>query len=56
MIDITAAREAYNMPKVSNAGLVPGELNPADKLAKHETCKALNNFMQTEIESATLSQ
>ena len=45
MIEVTAAREAYNRHEISNVGLVPGEVNPADGLTKPGYCKALQDLI-----------
>ncbi|CDF33317.1 unnamed protein product [Chondrus crispus] len=47
MIDIAAAREAYNENEISNVGLVRSEHNVADGLTKPKYCKALESLLRT---------
>lgn len=47
MIDVTAARQAYNRHEISNVGLVQSEHNIADGLTKPGQCAALSTMMQT---------
>lgn len=47
MIDVAAAREAYNRHEISNVGLVQSEHNIADGLTKPGQCAALSAMMKT---------
>ena len=45
MVELLAARQAYNRHEISNVGLVAGESNPADRLTKPGICKHLNELI-----------
>ena len=45
MVEIMAAREAYNRHEISNVGLVSGDSNPADGLTKPEICTQLDDIL-----------
>ena len=45
MIEIMAAREAYNRYEISNLGLVSGKSNPADGLTKSGVSIQFNNLL-----------
>ncbi len=47
MIDVAAAREAYNRHEISNVGLVQSEHNIADGLTKPGQCAAMSAMMKT---------
>eukprot|EP00171_Calliarthron_tuberculosum_P003375 IDg3375t1 len=47
MIDIRAAREAYNERDISNIALIESEHNPADALTKIKSNKALSKLLDT---------
>ena len=55
MIDIAAAREAYNANEISNVCLVRAEHNPADGLTKVKFCKALDAILRTGMDKNTFS-
>jgi len=56
MVEITAAREAYNRHEISTVGLVPGEVNPADGLTKSGICKPLDDLLAYSMDTTTVSQ
>ena len=56
MIDVAAAREAYNRHDISNVGLVVSEHNIADGLTKLGNCKAPNRVMQTGYDKNPVQQ
>ncbi len=43
MIEFMATREAYNRNEISNGGMVPEILNPADQLNNPTKCKSKHN-------------
>jgi len=47
MIDVAAAREAYNSNEMSNVGLVNSMHNVADGLTKPRLCSALDAVLRT---------
>lgn len=56
MIDVAAAREAYNNFEISNVGLVAGIDNPADGLTKPKLCKPLYELLRTGIDATPVAQ
>ena len=56
IIDIVAAREAYNRQEISNVGLVLSEHNIADGLTKIKPNKALDQLLKTGIDSNPVQQ
>ena len=56
MIEVTAAREAYNRHEISNVGLVPGDGNPADGLTKPSSCQALHEIMKNGVDDTKVTQ
>eukprot|EP00170_Pyropia_yezoensis_P000148 contig_1145_g149 len=50
MVDIAAAREAYNRRDISNVGLIASGDNPADPLTKPRGCPALDAILQTGVD------
>jgi hypothetical protein len=47
MVDIAAAREAYNERTMTNIGLIRSEYNPADGLTKTAPNDALLNLLKS---------
>lgn len=47
MIDVNAAREAYQKLEISDIGHVDDPDNPADGLTKAKQCNGLNTVLQT---------
>ena len=56
MVEIMAAREAYNRYEISNVGLVPGNSNPAAGLTKPKICVQLNEYLHRGVDSTKVSQ
>lgn len=56
MIDIAAARQAYELEEISNIGLVRSEHNIADGLTKPKFCKALGNLLKTGMDLNPVEQ
>ena len=56
MVEIMAAREAYNRYEISNVGLVPGDSNPADRLTKPKIFVQLNELLHQGVDSTKVSQ
>eukprot|EP00170_Pyropia_yezoensis_P002750 contig_11549_g2755 len=49
MIDIAAARKAYNCNEISNVGLVKSANNLANGLAKPGVCQSLDAMLRTSV-------
>eukprot|EP00170_Pyropia_yezoensis_P005437 contig_22078_g5451 len=56
MIDVAAAREAYNNQEISNVGLLKSEHNAADGLTKPHHCTALERIMSTGEDNNPVQQ
>lgn len=56
LIDIAAAREAYNRQDLSNVGLVTSEDNMADGLTKTKPCAALDRLLYTGVDCTPVQQ
>jgi len=56
IIDIAAAREAYDRRELSNVGLVASANNPADGLTKVEARPALDALLLTGSNHASVEQ
>ena len=47
MIDVQAAREAYDKQEISDIGWIRSKENPAEELTKSAPCLALDRVMDT---------
>lgn len=56
MIDVAAAREAYNRGDLSNVGLVAGKCNMADGFTKLKPNDALERFLDTGTDNTPVDQ
>lgn len=56
IIDLAAAREAYNDYRVSNVGLAPENNNPTGALTKPEPCKSLESLLSSGIDLTPVEQ
>ena len=56
MVEIIAAREAYNRYEISNVGLVPGDFNPAEGLTNSKVRAQLNELVYKGIDTTRVSQ
>ena len=56
MIDVAAARGAYNRNDISNVGLVLSQHNIADGLTKITNCKSLNEVMESGYDKNPVQQ
>lgn len=56
MVDIAAARQAYNRYDISNVGLIASEDNPADPLTKENGCHALDTLLRTGMDHTPVAQ
>lgn len=56
MIDIAAAREAYNRNEISNVGLVKSANNLADGLTKPGVCQSLDDVLRTSVDRNPVEQ
>lgn len=56
MIDIAAAREAYNREEISNVGLVSSDDNIADALTKENSNDALDKLIRTGLDKTPVQQ
>ena len=56
MIDVAAARDAYNKHEISNVGLVKSEDNIADGLTKPGLCMALDEVLRTGVDKNPVQQ
>eukprot|EP00170_Pyropia_yezoensis_P001479 contig_6504_g1483 len=56
MIDVAAAREAYNNQEISNVGLLKSEHNAADGLTKPHHCAALERILTTGEDNQPVQQ
>lgn len=56
MIDIAAAREAYNRKEISNVGLVKSANNLADGLTKPGFCMSLDDVLRTSVDRHPVEQ
>ncbi|GAB0497662.1 hypothetical protein MMPV_010067 [Pyropia vietnamensis] len=56
MIDVAAAREAYNRNEISNVGLVKSANNPADGLTKPGFCQSLDDVLRTSVDRHPVEQ
>ena len=56
LIDISAAREAYNRHEISNVGLVLSEHNIADGLTKPKPCSSLMQVMTSGYDKNPVQQ
>jgi len=56
MIDVAAARDAYNKHEISNVGLVKSDHNIADGLTKPGLCSALNTMLRTGVDNNPVQQ
>ena len=50
MIDVSAARQAYNENEISNVGLVRSEHNIAEGLNKPKFCRSLDELMRAGVD------
>lgn len=56
MIYIVVVREAYELEEISNVGHVRTDQNPADALAKVESCSALKSVLGMGCLDLTINQ
>jgi len=56
MIDIAAARQAYNEKEINNIALIKSEFNPADGLTKLACNEALKQLLETHKISHPVEQ
>jgi len=56
MIDVAAARDAYNKHEISNVGLVKSEHNVADGLTKPGLCPAMEELLRTGVDKNPVQQ
>lgn len=56
MIDIAAARQAYNRKEISNVGLVKSANNLADGLTKPGFCMSLDDVLRTSVDRQPVEQ
>jgi len=56
LVDIAAARQAYNRQDLSNVGLVASENNIADALSKARGCGALDALLRTGVDRTPVVQ
>lgn len=56
MIDIAAAREAYNRNEITNVGLVKSANNLADGLTKPGFCQSLDDVLRTAMDQNPVEQ
>lgn len=56
MIDIAAAREAYNRKEISNVGLVKSANHLADGLTKPGFCMSLDDILRTSVDRHPVEQ
>lgn len=56
MIDIAAARQAYNRHEISNVGLIASEHNPADPMTKTRGCPALETLLRSGVDHTPVVQ
>lgn len=56
MIDVAAAREAYNRGEISNVGLVRSEHNVVDGLTKPGFCAAVDRVLRTGMDPHPVAQ
>ncbi|OSX76619.1 hypothetical protein BU14_0183s0011 [Porphyra umbilicalis] len=56
LVDIAAARQAYNRQDLSNVGLVASENNIADALRKARGCGALDALLRTGVDRTPVVQ
>lgn len=56
MIDIRAAREAYESQEISDVGWIRGSDNPADGLTKPGRCEALENILDRGLVNIPVQQ
>lgn len=56
MIDVQAAREAYQKLEISDIGHISGPDNPADGLTKPQPCPALTKLLTTGIADHPINQ
>jgi len=56
LVDIAAARQAYNRFDISNVGLIASCDNIADALTKVRGCGALDSLLRTGIDNTPVAQ
>jgi len=56
LVDIAAARQAYNRQDLSNVGLIASDNNIADALSKARGCGALNALLRTGVDRTPVVQ